>query len=123
MSARGLRDGLWPVFHTRHTLTHIPVPASHRTHTHAHTVAMNANRQITGTLRGFDQFMNLVLDGTVDVKNKVDIGMVVSRLCACHQAIRHGWCCSVCGGGQTHPCTHAWSCSVPTRMCSLLTGT
>jgi len=41
-------------------------------------VAMNANRQITGTLRGFDQFMNLVLDGTVDVKNKVDIGMVVS---------------------------------------------
>eukprot|EP00983_Pelagomonas_calceolata_P108717 1159488-Pelagomonas_calceolata.AAC.2 len=39
---------------------------------------MNANRQITGTLRGFDQFMNLVLDGTVDVKNKVDIGMVVS---------------------------------------------
>jgi hypothetical protein len=40
---------------------------------------MNANRQITGTLRGFDQFMNLVLDGTVDVKNKVDIGMVVSK--------------------------------------------
>ncbi len=29
-------------------------------------------------LRGFDQFMNMVLDGTVDVKNKVDIGMVVS---------------------------------------------
>eukprot|EP00200_Dunaliella_tertiolecta_P001804 CAMPEP_0202349970 /NCGR_PEP_ID=MMETSP1126-20121109/7236_1 /ASSEMBLY_ACC=CAM_ASM_000457 /TAXON_ID=3047 /ORGANISM="Dunaliella tertiolecta, Strain CCMP1320" /LENGTH=74 /DNA_ID=CAMNT_0048941861 /DNA_START=103 /DNA_END=327 /DNA_ORIENTATION=+ len=42
-------------------------------------IAMNANRQITGTLRGFDQFMNLVLDGTVDVKNKVDIGMVVVR--------------------------------------------
>ncbi len=37
------------------------------------------NRQVTGTLRGFDQFMNLVLDGTVDVKNKVDIGMVVSE--------------------------------------------
>ena len=47
---------------------------------------MNANRQITGTLRGFDQFMNLVLDGTVDVKNKVDIGMVVSAslgACGC----------------------------------------
>ncbi|KAF5826741.1 ribonucleoprotein LSM domain-containing protein [Dunaliella salina] len=42
-------------------------------------IAMNANRQISGTLRGFDQFMNLVLDGTVDVKNKVDIGMVVVR--------------------------------------------
>lgn len=41
-------------------------------------VKLNANRQVTGTLRGFDQFMNLVLDGTVDDKLKVDIGMVVS---------------------------------------------
>lgn len=32
---------------------------------------------MTGVLRGFDQFMNMVLDGTVDVKNKIDIGMVV----------------------------------------------
>lgn len=94
--------------HSAHAHTH-PLSLPPIAHTHAHTVAMNANRQITGTLRGFDQFMNLVLDGTVDVKNKVDIGMVVSRLCACHQTIRHGWCCSVCGGGQTHPCTHAWS--------------
>jgi small nuclear ribonucleoprotein (snRNP)-like protein len=31
-----------------------------------------------GVLRGFDQFMNLVLDGTVDTKTKADIGMVVS---------------------------------------------
>ena len=43
-----------------------------------HAVTLNMNRQITGVLRGFDQFMNMVLDGTVDVKNKVDIGMVVS---------------------------------------------
>jgi hypothetical protein len=41
-------------------------------------VTLNLNRQVTGVLRGFDQFMNMVLDGTVDVKNKVDIGMVVS---------------------------------------------
>ncbi len=45
-------------------------------------VTLNANRQVTGTLRGFDQFMNMVLDGTVDVKNKVDIGMVVSAAAA-----------------------------------------
>jgi small nuclear ribonucleoprotein G len=32
---------------------------------------------VTGTLRGFDQFMNLVLDNTVDDKTKSDIGMVV----------------------------------------------
>ncbi len=41
-------------------------------------VTLNGNRQVTGVLRGFDQFMNMVLDGTVDVKNKIDIGMVVS---------------------------------------------
>lgn len=41
-------------------------------------VTLNANRQVTGVLRGFDQFMNLVLDSTVDEKLKQDIGMVVS---------------------------------------------
>lgn len=41
-------------------------------------VALNANRLVTGTLRGFDQFMNIVLDGAVDEKAKTDIGMVVS---------------------------------------------
>lgn len=45
---------------------------------HLHAVRLNGNRQVTGTLRGFDQFMNLVLDATVDDKLKVDIGMVVS---------------------------------------------
>lgn len=42
-------------------------------------VHLNANRHVTGVLRGFDQFMNLVLDNTVDEKLKVDIGMVVIR--------------------------------------------
>jgi small nuclear ribonucleoprotein G len=34
---------------------------------------------IVGTLRGFDQFMNLVVDNTVEVNGdeKTDIGMVV----------------------------------------------
>ena len=40
-------------------------------------VSLNANRQVTGVLRGFDQFMNIVLDNAVDEKNKTDIGMVV----------------------------------------------
>lgn len=30
-------------------------------------------------LRGFDQFMNLVLDAAVDEKAKVDLGMIVIR--------------------------------------------
>ena len=40
-------------------------------------VTINQNRQVTGVLRGFDQFMNVVLDTTVDEKAKQDIGMVV----------------------------------------------
>lgn len=44
-------------------------------------VKLNANRMIVGTLRGFDQFMNLVIDNTVEVNGdeKTDIGMVVIR--------------------------------------------
>lgn len=40
---------------------------------------MNANRMVVGTLRGFDQFMNLVIDNTVEVNGdeRNDIGMVV----------------------------------------------
>ncbi|XP_038720657.1 probable small nuclear ribonucleoprotein G isoform X2 [Tripterygium wilfordii] len=36
---------------------------------------------IVGTLRGFDQFMNLVVDNTVEVNGneRNDIGMVVIR--------------------------------------------
>ncbi|KAF3677743.1 putative small nuclear ribonucleoprotein G [Capsicum annuum] len=42
---------------------------------------LNANRLVTGTLRGFDQFMNLVIDNTVEVNGneKNEIGMVVIR--------------------------------------------
>lgn len=43
------------------------------------SVKMNSNRHVTGVLRGFDQFMNLVLDATVDEKGKVELGMVVIR--------------------------------------------
>nr|ACG41991.1 small nuclear ribonucleoprotein G [Zea mays] len=44
-------------------------------------IKMNANRVVIGTLRGFDQFMNLVVDNTVEVNgnDKTDIGMVVIR--------------------------------------------
>ncbi|KAG0500921.1 hypothetical protein HPP92_000993 [Vanilla planifolia] len=44
-------------------------------------IKLNANRVIIGTLRGFDQFMNLVIDNTVEVNGdeKNDIGMVVIR--------------------------------------------
>lgn len=57
-----------------------PPPATAPLPTPRHgAVHLNANRQVTGTLRGFDQFMNLVLDAAVDEKRKVDIGMVVIR--------------------------------------------
>ncbi|KAK1375754.1 Small subunit ribosomal protein S14e [Heracleum sosnowskyi] len=44
-------------------------------------IKMNANRMVVGTLRGFDQFMNLVIDNTVEVNGdeRNDIGMVVIR--------------------------------------------
>jgi small nuclear ribonucleoprotein G len=42
-------------------------------------VKLNANRHVTGVLRGFDQFLNIVLDGTVDEKSNQEIGMVVVR--------------------------------------------
>ncbi|KAH7287511.1 hypothetical protein KP509_32G059300 [Ceratopteris richardii] len=42
---------------------------------------LNANRVVVGTLRGYDQSMNLVLDGTVEVNGneRNEIGMVVIR--------------------------------------------
>ncbi|KAF4402899.1 hypothetical protein G4B88_010351 [Cannabis sativa] len=42
-------------------------------------IKLNANRMVVGTLRGFDQFMNLVVDNTVEVNGNEnnDIGMVV----------------------------------------------
>ena len=51
-------------------------------------IALNGNRNITGTLRGFDQFMNLVLDDVKQLENHDDeqtattdnnMGMVVVR--------------------------------------------
>lgn len=46
---------------------------------------------VTGTLRGFDQFMNLVVDNTVEVNgnDKTDIGMVVSISILCPFVINH----------------------------------
>jgi small nuclear ribonucleoprotein G len=41
---------------------------------------MNANRKVTGVLRGYDQFMNIVLENTVEetsANEKHEIGMVV----------------------------------------------
>lgn len=52
-------------------------------------VHLNKNRKVTGTLRGYDQFMNIVLDGaeedtsssatTTASMDKNDMGMVVIR--------------------------------------------
>lgn len=46
------------------------------------SLKLNANRRITGVLRGFDQFMNLVIDETVEevsASERNEIGMVVIR--------------------------------------------
>ena len=43
---------------------------------------LNASRRVTGILRGFDQFMNLVLDETIEevsASERNEIGMVVVR--------------------------------------------
>jgi len=45
-------------------------------------IKLNANRKVTGILRGYDNFMNLVLDETIEEKSATernDIGMVVIR--------------------------------------------
>jgi small nuclear ribonucleoprotein G len=41
---------------------------------------LNGNRKVTGFLRGYDQFMNLVLDNTIEEvspSERNEIGMVV----------------------------------------------
>ena len=43
---------------------------------------------MTGVLRGFDQFMNIVLDNTIDEKMKIDIGMVVSDVIVLFNSIK-----------------------------------
>ncbi len=47
-------------------------------------VKLNGNRRVTGVLRGFDQFMNLVLEDCVEEASEQErnnLGMVV-RVCA-----------------------------------------
>ena len=47
---------------------------------------LNGGRQIEGVLRGFDPFMNLVLDESLEVTKsgqRSKIGMVVSPDCCC----------------------------------------
>ncbi|XP_054257839.1 small nuclear ribonucleoprotein G-like [Macrosteles quadrilineatus] len=45
------------------------------------SLKLNAGRHVQGILRGFDPFMNVVLDETVEIKNNEqnNIGMVVIR--------------------------------------------
>ncbi|CEP11866.1 hypothetical protein [Parasitella parasitica] len=46
------------------------------------SLQLNGNRKVTGVLRGFDPFMNIVLDETVEEissTEKHNIGMVVIR--------------------------------------------
>ncbi|KAI2809766.1 hypothetical protein RDWZM_003056 [Blomia tropicalis] len=46
------------------------------------TLKLNGSRQINGILRGFDPFMNLVIDEAVEINKRnqqVPIGMVVVR--------------------------------------------
>mmetsp|Transcript_3253 Transcript_3253/g.4006 ORF Transcript_3253/g.4006 Transcript_3253/m.4006 type:complete len:86 (+) Transcript_3253:33-290(+) len=46
-------------------------------------VKLNANRKVTGVLRGYDQFMNLVLENAmeeVSAENRAEIGTVVRFL-------------------------------------------
>jgi small nuclear ribonucleoprotein G len=45
-------------------------------------VKLNAKRHVIGVLRGYDQFMNIVLDNTMEILSpteKKEIGMVVIR--------------------------------------------
>eukprot|EP00470_Lotharella_oceanica_P005673 CAMPEP_0170166486 /NCGR_PEP_ID=MMETSP0040_2-20121228/135_1 /TAXON_ID=641309 /ORGANISM="Lotharella oceanica, Strain CCMP622" /LENGTH=76 /DNA_ID=CAMNT_0010404211 /DNA_START=31 /DNA_END=261 /DNA_ORIENTATION=+ len=45
-------------------------------------IKLNGNRAVSGTLRGFDQFMNIVLEGTVEEvseKERNPVGMTVIR--------------------------------------------
>jgi small nuclear ribonucleoprotein G len=43
---------------------------------------LNGGRMVTGTLRGYDQFMNVVLDQATEIRSpteKHEIGMIVVR--------------------------------------------
>jgi len=46
------------------------------------SIKLNANRKVSGILRGYDQFMNIVLEETIEDVSQTErnnIGMVVIR--------------------------------------------
>jgi small nuclear ribonucleoprotein G len=50
------------------------------------SLKLNANRKVVGVLRGFDAFMNIVLEDAEEVgEEKVKIGMIVIRGSAIQQ--------------------------------------
>ena len=53
-------------------------------------VKLNARRQVSGIMRGFDQFMNIVLDKATDDKDGAELGMVV---CPCPWCTEHTALC------------------------------
>lgn len=66
---------------TKHNTTNEIRNFSHYLILFSFSVKLNGGRSVNGILRGFDPFMNLVLDETIeDCKdgNKKNIGMVVS---------------------------------------------
>lgn len=55
------------------------------------SLKLNGNRKVSGVLRGFDQFMNVTLDETVEEVSATEsnrIGMVVRRLRRCSIDLR-----------------------------------
>ncbi|KAK3229578.1 hypothetical protein Dsin_001459 [Dipteronia sinensis] len=50
-------------------------------------IKLNANRMVVGTLFGFDQFMNLVVDNTVEVNGNRKILLVFWFLDTEHQLL------------------------------------
>lgn len=76
---------------------------------------LNANRSVTGVLRGFDVFMNLVLDDAsedVSPTEKLRLGMAV-RGCACRARRGGGWDGATARVGGAPPttgshCATAW---------------
>lgn len=56
---------------------------------HPVPVKLNGGRNVSGILRGFDPFMNLVIDESIEEKkdgSKINIGMVVGTI-VCVQLI------------------------------------
>ena len=62
-------------------MTRVDIPELKRYVDKRIRIQLNANRKVSGILRGYDAFMNLVLDEAVEesATTKPDIGMVVIR--------------------------------------------